>query len=75
MSARPQLLMFTIYEKPKDHPNGFMVRAWRVESKDPTPLEATRVDTLEEARQLIPAGMVKIPRDPSDDPVIVESWI
>lgn len=31
--------------------------------------------SLEEVRKFIPLGMTKLPRDPQDDPVIVESWV
>lgn len=32
-------------------------------------------DSLEEARALIPRGLTMLPRNPKDDPVILETWI
>jgi hypothetical protein len=32
-----ELMMFTLYEKPSDYPNAYVVRAWYVRSGTPTP--------------------------------------
>ena len=32
-------------------------------------------DTLDALRNRLPPGLVQMPRDPSDDPNIVESWL
>lgn len=73
------LFTYTVYDSPADYPGRFVVRRFRVIPNseplpDPEPfyigtdLEAVR-DKLERF------GLFKIPRDPQDDPVIVETWI
>jgi hypothetical protein len=36
---------------------------------------AARAPTLDALRQALPSGMTLLPRQPGDDPVIVESWL
>jgi len=31
--------------------------------------------TLEELREKLPFGLHRLPRNPNDDPVIVETWV
>lgn len=68
---------FVIYEKPKDFPDKFVVRRFVIAGPEPAPDKEpwAVVDTLEAARKKVPWGQYRIERDPSDDPVIVESWI
>lgn len=70
------LPMWTIYERPTDYPDGFVVRRC-VASKDGVvhDLEAQYAPTLEEARKHIPPGLYNLGRQPDDDAVIVEVWI
>lgn len=69
--------MWVIYENPSDYPGKFVVRLWHPgagfleAAKDPTAV----VETLEEARKAIPEGRHRLPRQASDDPVIVETWM
>lgn len=71
------LVMYTIYDHPKDHPEHFVVRAWivRRDGNHYASSEARLADTLEEARRVVPADKVMTPRRPDDDPVIIETWI
>lgn len=66
--------IWTIYDHPKDAPDHFVVRVWYGPIAEP---HCTHHDSLEDARLSIHAlgGCVPFRRDPSDDPVIVESWI
>jgi len=67
---------WTIYDHPADYPDNVVVRGWRVENGLAVAFEdVVIVDTIDEARAAIPAGLRPIPRVASDDPVIVESWI
>lgn len=70
------LPMWTIYERPSDFPNDFVVRRC-VASADGVKfdLEAQTAPTLEEARKLVPPFLYNIGRKPDDDPVIVEVWV
>lgn len=69
--------VLVIYHNPVDHPGRYVTRAqWiypgRVEP-DPEPLAV--VDTLEEARAVIPPDMDRVARDPHDEPQVVECWL
>lgn len=76
---RPDVLVatlrqYTIYDHPKDFPDGFVVREWEITAGATTPGPAVTVETLEEARAVVPGGLFRIDRAPDDDPVIVETW-
>ena len=76
------LTIWVIYYGAKNHPPG----KWVVRAQDAgvSPLEAPdgirrhqvfhECDSLLEARAKIPEGLYRSPRDPNDDPVIVETW-
>ena len=68
---------WTIYDHPKDYPDNFVVRRWKLGDKDkPIPeQECSLASSLEEARKFIPDGLVRIPPLFGEDPVIVETWI
>jgi len=72
--------ILAIYERPQDCPESFVVREWIVTHKGrlfPNRRLATCVD-LEAARATVKRAIpnaVRLPRSPSDDPVVVESWI
>lgn len=69
---RGALSLWTIYEKPLDHAHGFIAR--RFESDAPT--EDTLTGELEEIRTTLErAGLIKLTRDPAEEPQIVETWI
>lgn len=75
MSDEP-LIQYTIYARPRDYPNSFVVRRWRIYANDLRPDPSVNVcQTLEEARSCIPPGLVRIPRFRDDDPTIVEVWM
>lgn len=64
--------MYTIYCKPFDYPNNYVVRKFRGDA----PTDEIHIgDTLEEARAFIPYGLVKLMRDPQDHPSVVETWV
>lgn len=71
-----ELIQWTIYDHPLDHPEHFVAREWRI---GPGVAEPTDVivlcDTLEEARDAVPPGLVCLQRHPMDDPVIIETWL
>ena len=72
------LPMYVLYDHPSDYPNHFVVRPALVASKRGKAQFSRNgflFDTIKEARDFIPKGMVRIHRDPADDPVIVESYI
>ena len=68
-----ECLMIVVYYNPSDHPGKYVARLFG-RDLDPRP-EYVQRDNLEEIRACIPKGMCMIPRDSSDDPVIVEVWV
>jgi hypothetical protein len=77
---KPSQVQFTIYDHPDDYKDYFVVRRWELYATVPGPQliipgEHRFAKTLEEARALVPPGMVCIARAKSDDKFIVETWI
>lgn len=66
--------MWTIYDHPKDYPEGFIARLWYGET--PT-LETITGYTLNQVRGLLLAqgSSLAMVRSPEDDPCIVETWL
>jgi hypothetical protein len=68
---RGVLAMWTIYEKPLDHPDGFIARRF-----ENGPTMDTITGALEEIRDIFArAGLFKLTRSDGDEPQIVETWI
>ncbi len=63
---------WVIYDHPKDHPSHFVLRRWVNGTPD---REAILCDTIQQAWDEMPRGLVKLQRDRCDDPVILETWI
>jgi hypothetical protein len=71
------LTQYTIYERPRDYPDGYVVRAFHIVRGHTEPVPdpgAWHVPTLERARSVIPDGLFRIDRLPGDDPNILEVW-
>jgi hypothetical protein len=72
------LEMWTVYQSPSDYPGKFVVRRRVVRAggmTDVDPEPSAVVDTLAAARFPLQArGLVCMPREDGDDPVIVETW-
>jgi len=72
----PRIWAYTIYERPSDYPEKFVLRAWFVKDGSVVAYEPVGLaDSLEDARALVPNGRRRIGRMRDDDPVIVESWV
>lgn len=69
------LTIWTIYDHPKDYPEFIVVRPLKVERGLVRPGPALICKTLEDARKMIPLGLVRVRRAPHDDPCIVECWL
>jgi len=69
------LNLWTVYIKPLDYPGKVVVRRWQL---DRATDDVHTFDYVNEARRWIqdntPASW-KLPRDPGDDPCILETWI
>lgn len=74
--AEPLLCMWTIYDHPRDYPNEYVAREWVI---DVAPRPTGKVITCKYINVLRlefeERGLVRLPRDPSDDLLIVETWV
>lgn len=77
MSEHADLVMYTIYDHPKDYPQNFVVREWRITALGLYHTENRWLyESLEAARQpLENRGLVCVVRQEKDDPVIIETWM
>lgn len=68
---------WTIYFHPLDFPEHYAVRMWFVGDEQIIYWHPFAIvcNTLEEAREQVPAGAIKVPREPGDDVVILETWL
>lgn len=74
---RGVLSVWTIYERPRDYPDGYIARRHEV-GGGPRPLATgdTVTGGLEEIRRVFwGVGLAKLSRSPDDEPQIVESWV
>lgn len=71
------LVMYVIYDNPRDHPGKFVTRMWiSSQTSGPMPTSTHSIhDTLDQARSAVPNGMHRIRAMSEDDPCIVETWL
>jgi hypothetical protein len=76
------MTQWTVYYNPSDYPGLYVVRPWDIVQGEPEPVprlsEHWVCGSLEEARAIILHGdpsLYCLPRQPGDDPVIVEVWL
>jgi hypothetical protein len=78
MTADKPLVMWAVYERPKDYPDVFVARAWLITGA-PEPVATGSLiisATLAGVRgQLARDGLVCLARNSEDDPAIVETWL
>ena len=72
-----ELVMWTIYDHPRDFPNCFVARKQRIRGNGiEHTAEVVQSDSLGKLRaRFRRMGLVAIARHPNDDPVVVECWI
>lgn len=71
------LSMWVVYEHPKDFPASWVARRWDLRKGHPV-ATANMIETnsLAEVRALLERmGLTCMPRDPRDEPQIVEVWL
>jgi hypothetical protein len=76
-AKRGALSMWTVYERPRDYACGFVARRFEITRDGPKPTQMTlKCLELEPIREkLANAGMVRLDRNPEDEPQIVETWV
>jgi len=69
--------IYTIYDHPRDYPEHFVVRAFRVTAEAVVPSDdCWLAQSLTGARVLVPnIAACNLGRLPEDDPAIIESWL
>lgn len=71
------LIMWTVYDHPRDFPNNFVARRWLITAAGPKATDdvvvMAKLDSFRAAMQR--CGRVCLPRRPNDDPVILEVWL
>jgi hypothetical protein len=69
------LSLWTVYDHPSDHPAYWVARRWEIRREAVPTGDLLKADTLDELRGLLPPGLDRLPREPGDDPAIVETWL
>lgn len=73
----PVLTIWTIYFSPLDYPGLYVVRAFDIVQGSPEPIPRAHQDVamlLEDAREFVPRGLIRIVRNPCDHESVVELW-
>ena len=73
--ADGDLLIWTIYDHPKDFPDDYVVRPHSTKLEKPMPVHFRHEQLAYVRRALRRLGLVCIARSPGDDPCILESWL
>jgi hypothetical protein len=72
----PSIVQWVIYFDPLDQPGKYVARQWIIAGGKIMPVHISYAsNTLEDAREHIPEGMVNLGRFAHDEPQIVEVWI
>jgi len=70
---------FTIYFNPTDYPFKWVVRRFTIDKSNIDPIPDTEplivCDLFEDARSVIPNGLICFNRNENDEPQIVETWL
>jgi hypothetical protein len=72
-----ELSIWTIYDHPRDYPEGFIARRWAIANGQNFMTSDTfKADNLETLRRHFEGrALFRMPRQDGDDRVIVESWL
>jgi len=75
-AKRGALAIWTIYDKPSDHPEGVIARLHEVAMGRVEATEHTLKGDLRAIREIfLAAGLTQLSRQAGDEPQIVENWI
>lgn len=77
MSDDDQLWVWVIYKHPSDFPGLYVARAQSIDKDGVTAhnMGFASPDYEDIKAYMIAKGLIRIPRHPDDDPVILETWI
>lgn len=73
----PGLPIWVIYDHPKDYPHVFVARRWLVDRRGERATDLLLIDEdLGRLRlEMEQRGLIRLDRQPEDDPVILETWV
>ena len=75
LGVRDALAFFVIFDRPLDFPGHFVVRRqFAVRGEVRNDVVPRLAASLEKARELVPPGLYRQPRQDGDDAFIVETW-
>ena len=67
--------LWSVYDRPADHPRHCAVRKVLVEDDGLSPSDLQLFQTVQEARAaLARRGLIRVPRD-GDEPALLETWL
>jgi hypothetical protein len=76
------MTQFCLYKNPSDHPDLYVLRKWNIVEGNPEPVQVPKEEflllspNLETIKEFMyPYHMYWLPRQPTDDPCIVGTWI
>ena len=78
MTTERTLAIWTVYDSPKDYPGKYVARRYDIERHGPVASDSVIVSPdLEMIRHVMIAELrlTCLPREPADDPRIVENWL
>ena len=73
--VRQRLPMWTITERPRDYPGGYVARMHVSLPEPAVSVYAIYGPTLAAVRAALPPGLTCLTRNPGDNPCIVETWL
>lgn len=72
---REQIPMWAVYKHPSDWPHGYVARL-HISLPAPAATNAAIYGgSLQEIREALPRGLIRIERHPQDEEHIVEAWV
>lgn len=75
-AGQAEFFIYVIYKNPVDYPDDFIVRKHFVKAGMTGPTDELWICLdLEDARNVLPKGLVKLGRYPGDEKQIVEVWV
>jgi len=70
------MVVWVIYDHPRDYPHGFVLRPqFAVSGEVRACPQAWYARSADELRSILPHGVTYLPRQPQDDVAILETWL
>jgi hypothetical protein len=73
-AGKAGVLLYVVYDHPRDYPDEFVVRRWRMDRPERGEPFA-RGASIEDVRAALPSGLYNLGRYANDDPVVAEVWV